>query len=446
MIKIPLLNWIAKKLFGKKIVKEPDNALKYYDISQENISAIVSTSLSSLAFGDCSLSVDANGKNTKRSEYLNEIGQREFSKAKQKTAVALGTGMIASIPYSIDNGLGRKIYIDTIAKDRFLITGVQGDDITQIAAISDIVKIEKDTYIRWTDYSVHNGAYLIRNKATNESGDEVELGTVKQWANIPPEIAIGGVDRLPVAFFRCPAGGRRAESVTGRPITYGCDATISKIAKTFDDIEREFDKKKAKILASRALVKSSFDELSGEYTNSFDDDLFIKLSDVDNADNITIFDPAFRESAYYFKLEKHFAMLEKEIACSRGILTDLSTNAATATEIRRAMYATFCLTDDMRKEYTEYFNRLMYAVNVLCNYYSITPVSDYTISYDWGYSLLEDSSETFRQLIEGKSHGVISKTELRQFFKPDETPEEAKKIIDEIRDNEPTLNDIMGDD
>lgn len=444
-------DYVIKKLFEKmaqqsssEISQNQKDAHDYYDISHENITAIVANALSILTFGDSSVLIDLNGENTKRTEYLNEIAQKEFSKAKRKITAALGVGMIASIPYCTDNGLGRKIYVDTITKDRFYITGIQGDEITEITALADIYNTDTNKYMRWTDYSVKNGIYTIHNKATNSSGSEIPLSSVEKWRNIQPEIYISGVDRLPVAFYSCPAGGRRPDNIEGVPITHGCSATLEKITATLKDIETEFKRKKVKVIVPRTLLMPQRDINGKIIGKRFDDDLYEKVADSDMKDQITIFDPAMRDSAYFNKLQQHLAMLEKEIGCSRGILTDMTTHGATATEIRRSMNATFCLTDDMRKEYVKYFDNLIYSVNVLCNYYNITPISEYNINYDWNYSLIEDSEQTFNQLLEGKAQRVISRFEIRRFLKPDESPEEAQKAIDNIDENEPTLQMALG--
>lgn len=446
-------DFVLKKLYeraalqsSKEISQNQKDAQEYYDITHENITAIVANALSILAFGDSSVTIDLNGESTKRTEYLNNIAVKEFTRAKRKITAALGVGMIASIPYCTDNGLGRRIYIDTITKDRFYITGVQGDEITEITALADTFITDTEKYLRWTDYSVKDGIYTIRNKATNMSGSEIPLTKLKQWENIQPEIHISGVDRLPVAFYSCPAGERRPDSIEGVPITYGCGATLEKIEKVLADIEKEFKNKGVRVFASRSLLMPQRDKDGKIIGKELNDDLYVKTSSTSDDDTITVFDPAIRESSYFTKLAQHFAMLEKEIGCSKGILTDLVTNGATATEIRRSMNATFCLTDDMRKEYVKYFDTLIYSVNILCNYYNLTPMSEYNINFDWNYSLVEDSEQTFKQLLEGKAQGAVSTLEIRRFLKPDETPEEAQKAIDEIRMNEPSLNSLLGMD
>lgn len=445
------IEWI-KSLFNDikdKIKRSPKeeqqthkDAQKYYDISKENITAIIAKGVSILAFCDSAIHITSGKKDgTKRTEYLNKLAKKEFSKAVRKISAALGTGMIASIPYCCDNGLGKRIYVNTITKDRFWITGNQGDDITEIIALADSVVVNEKRYLRWTQYSINNGIYTIKNIATNTSNKKVPLESIPAWNGIQEEITIAGVDRLPVAFYSCPANGRQPDSVEGFPITYGCDSTLKKIEKTLNDIEREFEKKKARLLVPRMYLKPSYDK-DGKVINTFDNDLFTVMSDGEE-NKLTIFDPAIRESAYYTKLKHHFSFIEKEIGLSEGILTELVTKGATATEIKNASHSTFSFTDLMHQEYENYFETLIYSINVLCNYYNLTPLSDYFISYDWDYSMLEDSDKTWNQMKDLQSIGGISKAELRA-WQTGEDIEAAQQKVDEIAKKEPTLQSLMG--
>lgn len=411
---------------------------QYQDISHENMTAIMANALSVLAFADSSVSVTApeeQGQNS-RSAFLDEIAQTQWKKVKQDIAAGLGTGMIASIPYSVSRNGKRGIYIDTVMKDRFFITGLNGTDITGCTVLADVRHVSERTYLRWTDYQIDHGTYVIRQKVTR-NGVETGLDSVQEWAGIEPEIRIGNVKQLPIGIYRCPASSRRPRKVEGVPITYGCEATMNKIAKCLHEIEKEYDNKSVKVFADRNLFDKDM-KLT---------DLYIKLrgdGKLGSGAGIDIFDPAFRDSSLYNRLDRLFAQLEHEVGTSRGILTDLNTQGATATEIRRSMFQTFALCTDIQREFIAYFDSLLYGVNVLCNFYGMTPPGEYRVHYDWSYSLLEDSAETNRQLAEGLSHGVIRKAEYRQFLKPEETLEQAQAVIDEIREQEPKLEDLIG--
>lgn len=428
------------RLFGRKVRQDEaqieqsrrDND-KYIDISSENITALIAGRVANLAFGDSQLTVtNAAGSVSAFSSLLADIAARQWAGVKRDIACGLGSGMIVSIPYSVDNGLGRKIYIDTVTRDRFYITASQGSDVTQCVVLADKIVRDRHEYKRWTDYSIDGDIYSIRSKATKD-GAPCELAEVEEWAAIPEEIQIGGVTKLPIAIFRCPQNPRRPGAFDGVPITFGCDATLDKIKKCLEDIEREFDKKKAKIFADRALIRNKgIDDDRLTRRNEFENnDLFVAFNNSDRL-GVDIFDPAFRETSYYTKLTQHFAMLEKECGLSEGVLTKLSTGSATATEIRRAMYDTFCFCDDVHTNFKQYFDDLMYSCAVLLGYYGLAPYSEYKVEYSWSYAMLEDPAQTFSQLMQAESIGAERTAEIRRYNHPEETLEEAQAVIDEI--------------
>lgn len=437
-------NWILR-LFGKKIevtdrqiAQAERDVDRYLDISKENITQIVSGALANLTFGDAQLLVSDDSE---MGAQINEVLQREFVKAKRNYACALGVGEIVSIPYCVDNGLGRKIYVDTITKDRFFITGMQGSDITQITALADVKKIDNKIYIRWTDYAIEDGVYYVRNKATQGDG-EVLMGIVPDWQGIPEEVKMEGVEKLPVAIGRCPAGGKRPDDLRGLPITFGCDSILNKITQTFEDIETEFARKKVKVFADNQYFKSIRDDNGNIVQQTFDEDLFIRLNADENF-NTEIFSPEFRDTSYFAKLQSHFEFLEKQIGVNKGVLTELSSGTATATEIRRSTYQTFCLVDDIRKSYEKYINDLAYGIQVLLVAYEMAYYSDYSVSVSWSNALLEDRVETYSQMVQGVSQGAERVAELRMLNHPDESLEEAQAVVDEIAESNPPLESLF---
>lgn len=435
---------ILKHLFNKtptatdeEIQRTKKDMTAYQDIKDLNPTAIFANALSVLAFGDSSISVtDANGESTRRTELLDEIAQKHWKNIKQNIAVGNGSGMIAAIPYSVNKGLGRRIYIDVVSKDRIFVTGTQGDEITTITVLSDHKRIGSKDYYRWTDYSVSNGVYTITQRATKDQRS-CSLDCVPDWANIDEIISISGVDRLPIGIYKCPTSNRRPSTIDGVPITYGCNKTINRIKETLKQIDEEYSEKQSLIFADKIMMDKS-DKISAK--------IFKVLNpSKDGKPFFEIFSPEFRDTSLFNRLAENFAMLEREVGTSRGVVTDLESNNATATEIRRATYQTFALCDDIHTNTQAYFDGLMYGVNVLCNYYGLFPNSEYKINYDWSYAMLEDSETTYRQLSEGNSRGAISTVELRQFMKPDETLGEAKAAVEEIRENNPTMSMLIGD-
>lgn len=420
-----------------KFVYETDEQMKvseadvsnYQDITKENIIAMVANSLAIYTISDSDISVVGD---TKRAEMLQSIIDRYSEQWKKRIADCLGTGMIVSIPYTATVGTERKIFIDSVLKNRFFITGISGDEITSCTVVADYRVRNTNKYIRLTDYSLEGNVYVIRQKAVM-NGTQVPLSTLSEWATIPEEIRIGGVDRLPVAIMRCPTSNRRPDVPEGVPVTFGSESILNKIALTLKQIEEEYDAKGVTIFADQTLFGKN-EKLSKKY----------KLTDTDNEKPFfEVFSPEIRSSAYFDKLNNQFKLLEKSIGVSEGTLTDLESVGATATEIKQKMYKTFAFCTDVQSAFEKYFSDLMYGCNVLANYMGITPAGEYEVKYSWSYALLEDSSATIMQYKDGAADGVIKKAEYRQQI-TGETLEEAQTAIDEIAETEPGLEQLMG--
>lgn len=429
---------IIYRLFNKNIDISDDDAqakasydAEYADTSTINITAIIANKLATLTVDDSDITVFGNNK---RAEYLNQIIKKTWlTYGIKAVSFAFGVGKSALIPYAT----GGKLYVNVVPQSLFYITGSQGDEITAVCVIADSLKKENGTYYRYTDYSVENGVYVIRQRATRD-GTLIDLDSVPEWSQIAPELRISGIDRLPIGFIKCPANNRKSGSMTGVPITYGCGENIKRIKDTLSDIAREFKLKEAFVGADSTL----FDKDNKPPKNG----LFKKFlaESRDGKSFWEVFDPAIRDSSYFNRLQNEFALLEKSIGVSRGILTEPETNGATATEIRRANHDTYAVVDSMRSQIESAFETLAYAFDAFANLYNITPAGEYSIKFDWGYSLIEDSSETFSQLAQGKSMGAVKTVEIRQYLFPAETPEQARDAVEEIARTEPNMSTLIG--
>lgn len=411
-----------------QIAKTEADAEAYRQAMTENVVAMVANALSTYTLSDSTISIIGDNA---RAEVLREISDRHFAALKGVLADALGVGLVVSLPHTHIVGNKRKLCIDTVGKDRVFLTEVAGDDVISCTIAADVRVINGRTYIRLADYTLDKDAYIIRSRAVLD-GSPAPLDIQPDWADIPPEIRISGVDRLPIAFLKCPTSNRLPDSREGVPVTYGCEETIKKITETLSQIEIEYATKESRIFASDSLFGKK-DKLSNVY----------KVLDAESKDFFEVYSPDIRSSDYFEKLTHHFAMLEREIGCSPGVLTELTTGSATATEIRAKMYKTFAFCTGIQKSVERYYTDLMYACDVMANVYSLSPAGAYDIKFDWSYGLLEDPALTYQQIKEGASDGVISKAEYRRYI-TDETLAEAEEAIAQISEENPTLETLLG--
>lgn len=422
-------------LFGKKQVSD-DMLMQandkftydYENANDINFTAIFANKLANITISDSN--IDVVGDN-KRAELLQETLKRLKKKLKKIVARDLGTGGVLVVPY-VNR---KKIYFNIVTQNRFSINKMIGDDIVDCTIMAEHIVKNKEHYYRWADYILENNNLYIRYRSTLND-DPIEMSLIPEWENIK-DISITNVDKMPFMYIKSPIDNRKEMDKYGAPITYGCDKQITKIMNDLEQIDREYSLKEAFVGADITMFKGD-DALP---TNG----LYKKINA--GEDNFwEVFDPAFRDTSYYNKLMNDFALLEKQVGTNRGILTDPLSTYQNKDEARRANQDTFAIIDDIRDSLEDGLKDFLYACDVLANYFGLGPQGEYELSTDWSYTILEDSTQEFSQLIQGESRGIIRKAELRQYLKPNETIEEAQAVIDEIKKESPKTQDLLGSD
>ena len=421
-------------LFGKKQVINDKRLLdneeftyEYEDIQDINFTAIFANKLANYTVSDSNIDVIGDSP---RAILLNDVLKRLKKQLKKAVSRDLGTGGVLVIPYVARN----KIYFNILSQNRFIINKRIGEDIIDCTVMAEHIVKDDEHYYRWADYTLQDGNLYIRYHATNED-TKIDMKSIVEWANIE-DMAISNVEKMPFMYIKSPADNRHENSDYGVPITFGCKKQINKIMHTLEQIEREFDLKEVFVGADVTMFNGD---------NALPTNGLYKKVNAGDDEFWEVFDPAFRDEPLFNKLMNQCALLEKQVGTSKGILTDVETSNATATEIKKMLKDTFDLVDDIRDSLEDGINDFISACDVLANYYNLTPQGEYEVTYDWSYDLLEDPASTFSQLIQGVNQGVIKKVELRQFLKPSETIEEAQNAVDEIKEQNPTTKDLLGD-
>lgn len=436
--------WILNNIFRvqtetkkKEIEDNTRYAFEYERIDDINFSAIFSNKLANYVISDSNMNIE--GENA-RTDLLNKTGQSMWKKAKKITSMSFGYGGMFLVPYV----KGNKLYYKMVPQSRVTIDKMDGDLITGATILAERKEITKGigqtkTFIRWTNYRLENGNCIIEQKFTDETG--LTIPTPDFWANIMIKQTVSNVDRVLFGYVRSPINNRKTNDKYGVPITYGCEATIKEIKDTMKQIAREYKLKEAFVGADITLFKNK-DRKGNIHQNVLPNDgLFVKFNSTED-DFFEVFDPQFRD--FTNRLQELYTRLEHEIGTSSGIISELNTENATATEIRRAMYDTFTIVDDMRSNIEKGLEDFFYACNVLANAYNLSTQGDYKLGFDWSYTLLEDTNDEFTHLTLGYDKNVISRAELRNWIKPDETMEESQEAVEEIKATNPSIKDILG--
>lgn len=391
---------------------------QYESTEEMNFTAIFSNKLSTLAISESTADVVGNNA---RVALLDQCLGEVWSRMKRVISRMLGTGGCVIVPYV---RMGR-IEFDILSQERMVIHEKQGNSITRATVLADSVKQEERQFFRWVDYRVIEGNLYITNKVTDQWGNDAFL---EQWSEMEDK-AIAGVDRVLFAYFKSPVDNRRFSDDYGVPITYGSDGLIQEIFDCFAQIRDEYRLKEVKIFADERMFQK--DSKTGKYR--MPSKVFFAAHGKENGDMIEVFSPEIRHSSYYERLQYLFGLLEKCVGTSKGILTAPETRGATATEIKAGLYDTYAMIAEIRCSVEKGVRDYLYACNVLANYYELTPLGEYGVRFDWSYEMIESSSETWSQLKDAFEFGIKSSVELRQWLNPNETWDEAKKVLEEIQ-------------
>lgn len=405
----------------------------YRAIDDINYTSIFANKLANLVTSDSSANIENLNK---RSKQLNDVLQLVMSKSKKIVGMQLGYGGVCIVPY-ISKG---QLYYTIVEQNRLTIDEKTGDRITGATLLAEQKTISygsvTEKYFRWVNYKIdEKNTITIEQKYTDVQGQEVDISEIPEWATINPVETITNVDRVLFGYIQSPINNRIGNDKYGVPITFGCEETIREIKECLKQIAREYEIKKGFI----GIDDKMYDAKGGLPKNG----LFKKFR-TDADEFFEIYSPEIRDSAYFNRLQELYTRLEKEIGVSKGFLTDMESNNATATEIKRAMYDTYAMISDTRRNFEKGVDDFIYACNVLANRYGLTPMGDYKVTYNWDYSLITDSQEEFTHYTTGVSQGVISKAELRNWILPNETLEESQKAVDKIKEEEPSIDDLLG--
>lgn len=455
-------DWVRRWL-GIKLPDEPSPerfVRQYEDIKAENITVTIANKLAMLTFADSTLEVNDRRTETagRRVEVIAGLLQRLWNvDAVGITAQAFGKGGKVLVPVVH----GDHVEINVIDQDRLIIRALDGHRIVAADLKVDSLTHNDKLYHLMADYELQGGTQVIRYRAVNTEGIQAELASIPKWKAIDPELTISGVDRLLFAYLRCPRDNRRDEKRYGVPITADAQKDIEELAEHINIYRREFKLSRMMLGLDSTLWRDSHSAAGkpvdiGSVRKSVQDsdDPFIpwETSSLDGRSAWQVYAPPIRQSEMSARYNDLCRRIEKACGLSQGILTERQTmNYANKDEVRAAQYDTFATLRAMRNAWEQVLDDLAYSIDVLCERFGITPAGardQWEIVTDWDTSLIESTTESFSQLRELHTSGLISDAELRQWVMGG-TLEEAEETVAEIRaesarNGGSALDDLLG--
>lgn len=297
-------------------------------------------------------------------------------------------------------------------------------------------------YSRLEYHKLEDNVVTVINKAFETStgglikeealGKEIPLATVPEWAMLSPETQIAGVNRLLFAYFKMP----EANTIdTHSPLgVSGFDKVKGLIAEADRQYSRllwEFEGGELAIDIDRDALRWMADPNnpdSGHSVMSQLQDRLYRKVDLGEENTYQVFSPALRDQSLINGLNCILMRIEDVSGLSRGTLSDVISEAKTATELKMLKVRSYETNAHIQKAIEKALKDVIYVMNVYCDLYNITRDGEYEVSFEWDDSILSDSDTELTKRIILIQNGLASKLETRMWYFG-ETERQAKEAL-----------------
>lgn len=432
----------------------------YEDIRHENITAIIANKLSILTFADSTMTISNNaGSKTlsARTAIINDVLTDLWENdAPWIIAQMLGKGGKVLVP-TVSDGT---IHVSVIDQSRMRIIEMDGRRVTTATILVDTQVYGDKYYYLLADYILENDVQRIAYRIVDDGDREYLIGSIEPWESITPEVVISNTDRLLMCYIRSPRDNRSNNKRYGVPITFGAEKIVDELVEHANIYRREYMLTRPMLGLDSSLWRNPNAQSGKTAPITIDsvrktvqdgDDPFIpfETSSLDGKGIWQHFAPAIRQEAMEARYQSLCRRVEKACGVSQGILTERQTmNYANRDEVRAAQYDTFSVVKAVRDEWERGMDDLAYAIDVLAEHFGLSPAgsrNQYEIKFDWDQSLIESTEQTFAQMSELQTGGMVSKAELRQWVlggSIEEAEQAVQQIAEENASNNP-LDDVL---
>ena len=393
---------------------------------------------------------------TDRAEYLNKQYEKLKKDLRRQLEYGIAKGGLVFKPYVVLNKATDDGNSDTTADIEF--NYIQADcfyplsfdasgKITEAAFIE--TKASKDVIYRRLEYHKwENNKVQVINKAfkstnvTNEGdmtgvdlGQEVPLTEIPEWKDMPPNTTIQNVDKPLFAYFKMPEANTidtaspLGASGYARAVNLIKDADMqySRLLWEYEGGEMAID-----IDRDAMQFRTGSDGKQHTVMNHLQARLF-RTVDLGQSDTYQPYAPSLRDASYIQGVNEILMRIEDTCALSRGTLSNIISEARTATELRILKQRSFSANQDIQQALEETLKDVVYIMNAYCDLYEITPDGEYDISFEWDDSILVDVEEELTKRITLQQNGLASKLENRMWYFG-ETERQAREALIKIEE------------
>lgn len=403
-----------------------------------SVESEISETLADIILGGFALPVAGESE---RAMWLDSVSERFV---RRQARLSLVTAFVSGDCIVVPSWNGRNIQNVVIPSEDFIVTECFGDEITACAYVLDRKERNDEVYklmqaIELVPYETAGGVtYANCYRAFIARGDSpapVREGVIPEWDAFVEdgEWHVPNVDRLLVGRFRsstidpnCP------NAVKGAPICFGASEPISEIHYLLSQMHDEFQLSEKMVMAGKRLFQREWhgDEAVTVLPRG-KDRLIMTLGG--QTDQISEWSPDIRYQAYLEAIDKQEQLVERAVGVSSGIISRPNDmNYQNVDNVRKSQQKTISFVNTARRQAESMLDDLLYAWDVLANYFGISPVAPWERSFDWSDDYIETFADKQAAILAGNAIGATDAVDFRMFLF-DESPEAARERVEEIK-------------
>lgn len=336
-------------------------------------------------------------------------------------------------------------------------------NITEAAFID--IKAEKENVYRrlehhkWTGNKVEienkafksqNGTFAEGAMTNLDLGQEISLKEVPEWSAMPPKTIVKHVTKPLYGYFRMPeANTVDTKSPLGVSGFSRAVKLIREADRQYSRLLWEYEGGELAIDIDRDALREDTDREGNTFSSRphLQQRLTRSVDLGSHGDTYFPFAPSLRDTSYIAGLNALLMRIEDVCGISRGILSDASAEARTATELKILKQRSYQANLDIQKALENTLRDVIYVMDVYCTLYNAvgdvtldnagnpidTNKGQWDVSFEWDDSILTDVDEELNKRIVLMQNGLASKLENRMWYFG-ETERQAEEALRKIQD------------
>lgn len=391
---------------------------------------------------------------TARAEYLNKQYQNKIiSKLRNIVEFMVAQGGFVIKPYVVFNEStdGEDSTVDMefdfVHADMFFPLAFDSANklidaaFLQVKTTADFIyfRIERHT-LKGTTCTIQNMAFKKDNTERTSTNDNLDLGQpipltdVPEWKDLLPTAAIEGVKQLLFTYLKMP----EANTIDSHsPLGV---SGFSRAVKLIEEADKQYSRMLWEFEGGELAIDIDRDALSTDTTpdgrpftkRPIMQERLFRPVDLGESNTYNVFNPAFRDDSLINGLNTILKRIEDVCAISRGTLSDVNSDAKTATELKILKQRSYSANVEIQKQLESGLRDLVYVMDAYCTLYNITPPGEYEMSFEWDDSILVDVNEELNKKITLMQNGLMSDVEIRMWY-CGETEAQATEALEKIK-------------